>query len=33
MEKFTILGKDLAYHGKIIDFYKLSLCSNIPPDR
>lgn len=25
MEKFTILGKELAYHGKIIDFYKLKL--------
>ena len=25
MEKFTILGKDLAYHGTIIDFYKLKL--------
>ena len=25
MEKFEILGKDLAYHGTIIDFYKLKL--------
>ena len=25
MEKFEILGKDLVYHGTIIDFYKLKL--------
>ena len=25
MEKFEILGTDLAYHGTIIDFYKLKL--------
>ena len=25
MEKFEILGKDLAYHGTIKDFYKLKL--------
>lgn len=25
MEKFEVLGKDLAYHGTIIDFYKLKL--------
>ena len=25
MEKFELLGKDLVYHGTIIDFYKLKL--------